>query len=86
MCERRKEEKREELMNEAREAKTQSQVWRVINRKRRRKAEINNRIEMGEWDEYFREILGRRDKERGKRKRGANGGRVEGAGGQKRRS
>lgn len=45
-------------MNEAREAKTQSQVWRVINKERRRKAEINNRIEMGEWDEYFREILG----------------------------
>lgn len=36
MCERRKEEKREELMEEAREAKTQSQVWRVINRERRR--------------------------------------------------
>lgn len=36
VCERGKEEKREELMEEAREAKTQSQVWKVINRERRR--------------------------------------------------
>lgn len=62
LCERRKEEKREELI-EAREAKTQNQVWRVINRERRRKAEINNRIEMREWDEYFRDILGGTEEE-----------------------
>lgn len=59
-CEKRKEEKREELMEEARKAKTQSQVWRVnkVNKERRRKTEIINRIKIEEWDEYFRRMLG----------------------------
>lgn len=45
-------------MKEAREARTQNQVWEVINRKRRRRVELNAEIGMEEWGEYFREVLG----------------------------
>lgn len=49
---------KERGIDEARNARTQSQVWRVISKERRRKAKINSRIELGEWDEYFRRMLG----------------------------
>lgn len=58
LCEKKKKKRNEELMKEAREAKTQKQIWDVINRKRRRKVEINGKIGTGEWDNYFRELLG----------------------------
>jgi len=41
LCERRKEEEREELLKKAREAKTQEQVWKVINKERKRRVGIN---------------------------------------------
>lgn len=65
MCKEKKERRREELMKEAREAKTQDQVWKIINRERNRKAVINIGISMEEWDEYFRNLLyiGRNRKE-----------------------
>lgn len=45
-------------MKEAREAKTQKQVWEVINKERRKKIEVNKKIRMEEWDNYFRRMLG----------------------------
>lgn len=45
-------------MKEAREAKTQKQMWEVIKKKRRRKIEVNKKIRMEEWDNYFRGMLG----------------------------
>lgn len=43
LCERKKEERNEELIKEAREAKTQKQVWEVINKERRRRVEVNRK-------------------------------------------
>lgn len=44
LCKRKKEERNKELMKEAREARTQNQVWEVINKKRRRRVEVNAEI------------------------------------------
>lgn len=43
LCERKKEERNEELIKEAREAKTQKQVWEVMNKERRRRVEVNRK-------------------------------------------
>lgn len=43
LCERKKEERNEELIKEAKEAKTQKQVWEVINKERRRRVEVNRK-------------------------------------------
>lgn len=40
---RKKEERNEELIKEARDAKTQKQVWEVINKERRRRVEVNRK-------------------------------------------
>jgi len=71
LCERRKEEEREELLREAKEAKTQEQVWKVINRERKRRVRINEQIKMEEWEEYFRTMLsGLEKKDDGRERRG----------------
>lgn len=48
LCERKKEERNEELIKEAREAKTQKQVWEVINKERRRRVEVNRKWQINE--------------------------------------
>jgi len=58
LCEKKRKEENDRLMKEAKEARTQVEVWRVINRKRRRKMEVNREIEMEEWDGHFKKILG----------------------------
>lgn len=62
LYEMKKEEWNEELMKET---KTQEQVvkWKVINRERKRKIEINGEIRTEEWEEYFRKILGKSESE-----------------------
>lgn len=37
---------------------TEGQVWRVVNRERKEWKGINRDIELEEWEEYFRELLG----------------------------
>lgn len=58
LCKREKEEKVERWEREIREVKTEAQIWEIVNRERKRRKGINERIEMEEWDEYFRESLG----------------------------
>ena len=65
---RKKEERKEKLLEEARRAKTQKEVWEVINKERGKRIEINEEIEMCEWEEYFRKMLG------GSRNRGGMSG------------
>lgn len=45
-------------MGKAEETRTEGQVWRVVNRERKKWKGINRDIEMEEWEEYFRELLG----------------------------
>ncbi|XP_011858234.1 PREDICTED: golgin subfamily A member 6-like protein 22, partial [Vollenhovia emeryi] len=60
-CEERKREENEKWMKRAKEAKTQKQVWEIINKERKRGIEVNEEIEMKEWDNYFRGLLGGRE-------------------------
>lgn len=53
-----KKKKRKAWMRRVTEAKTEGQVWEVINKDRKRRKVVNEGIEMGEWMEYFMELLG----------------------------
>ncbi|XP_018406609.1 PREDICTED: uncharacterized protein LOC108782751 [Cyphomyrmex costatus] len=57
LCERKKEIGRERLMEEAEAAKTEKDVWSIVNRERRKKRGINESISMKEWKEYFERLL-----------------------------
>ncbi|KAM0728549.1 hypothetical protein ACS0PU_004804 [Formica fusca] len=47
LCEKKKEEEREKLIREAAEAKTESKVWEIVNRERRKRKGIEEGIQMG---------------------------------------
>lgn len=59
LYERKKKEENERWEREAEEARTEGQVWELVNRERRRKNGINKDTEMGEWKKYFKGLLGR---------------------------
>jgi len=40
------------------EAKRESEVWEIINSERKKKSRINEGIEMEEWEEHFKRLLG----------------------------
>lgn len=42
----------------ARQAKTEGQVWEVVNRERKKRKGVNEGIEMEEWIGYFNSLLG----------------------------
>ena len=42
----------------AEEARNESQVWEIVNKDRKKKRRVNERIEMEEWKEYFMCLLG----------------------------
>lgn len=57
LCEKKKRADLERWMEEIKEARTEGQMWRIVNRERKRKKRVNEGIEMEEWD-YFKELLG----------------------------
>ncbi|XP_011883686.1 PREDICTED: RNA-directed DNA polymerase from mobile element jockey-like, partial [Vollenhovia emeryi] len=58
LCERKKEEENKKLEKEAEEANTEEKVWRVVNAERKKRKRINGEIEMRQWEEYFKTLLG----------------------------
>ncbi|XP_011881271.1 PREDICTED: uncharacterized protein LOC105569421 [Vollenhovia emeryi] len=58
LCERKKEEENKKLEKEAEEAHTEEMVWRVVNKERKKRKKINTEIEMKQWEEYFKALLG----------------------------
>lgn len=48
----------EKLIKEAAEAKTEGEMWRIVNRERKKWKGINERIGEDEWKEYFMKLLG----------------------------
>jgi len=62
ICERKKREENERWEKEAKEARTEVQVWSIVNRERKKWKGINKDIESEEWERYFREMLGGRKK------------------------
>ncbi|XP_018402019.1 PREDICTED: uncharacterized protein LOC108779148 [Cyphomyrmex costatus] len=57
LCEGKKEIGRERLIEEAEAAKSEKDVWKIVNRERRRKKGINEEISMKEWKEHFENLL-----------------------------
>lgn len=62
LCDKKKEKK--EFVKEAREERTQRQVWEVINKERKRRVEIKREIKLEKWDKYFMQVLGGREARR----------------------
>lgn len=63
VCEEKKKKEMERWVEEMKEVKSKKQVWKVVNRERKKKRGVNEDIEMGEWDRYFRDLLGVEDSE-----------------------
>lgn len=58
LCEEKKREKNEEWERKPRKVRMEGQVWEVVNREKRKRRKVNGEIKMGEWEEYFRRMLG----------------------------
>lgn len=55
LCEEKKREEVEKWPKEVEEAKTENQVWKIVNRERKGKKRVNKTINM---EEYFRGLIG----------------------------
>jgi len=58
LCERKKKEESERWTELARKAKSEGQVWEVVNKERKGRRGIDGRIKGEEWVEYFKKLLG----------------------------
>ncbi|XP_076301434.1 uncharacterized protein LOC143219315 [Lasioglossum baleicum] len=58
LCEEKKKKEREKWEKEVEGIKTESQVWKVVNRERKRRSRVDERIRLEEWEQYFRDLLG----------------------------
>lgn len=58
LCERKKKEEVEEWEKIVRMAKTESQVWEIVNKERSKYKGGSNEIDLEEWKEYFKKQLG----------------------------
>lgn len=57
LLEEKRKKENEKWMKEIGEIKTEVQVWKVVDRERRRRM-VNEGISMEEWDRFFRKLLG----------------------------
>ena len=57
-CEEKKRGEVEKWEKEVVGAKTEGQVWKVVNWERKRRRRIEEGIKMEEWEEYFKGLLG----------------------------
>lgn len=57
LCEWKRREETEEWRR-AEEAKTEGQVWKIINSEKKRRKRVNEGIEMSEWKRFFMDVLG----------------------------
>jgi len=57
-CERKKREETERWMKEAENVKKEGDVWKLVNKGRRKKRTVDERIEQEEWKEHFMRLLG----------------------------
>jgi len=52
-------EENERWERKAMEVKKKSEVWKLINRERKKRKRVNGNIEMEKWKEFFMGLLGR---------------------------
>ncbi|KAH0820314.1 hypothetical protein GEV33_002477 [Tenebrio molitor] len=78
VCKEKKEKKRMEEEMKMKGIKTEEEVWRYINRERKKKGEIvSDRITMEEWRKYFSELLWGEENRQEKEKRQYRVGEIE---------
>ncbi|KMQ89643.1 hypothetical protein RF55_10705 [Lasius niger] len=58
LCEGKKRKELERWTEEVKEAMTEGQVWKIVNRERKRRSRVNEGIEIKEWNDYFKRLLG----------------------------
>lgn len=58
LCERKRREETKKWMREAEKVKREGNVWEIVNRGRKKRRGIEERIEEEEWKEYFMRLLG----------------------------
>ncbi|XP_024867350.1 uncharacterized protein LOC112451550, partial [Temnothorax curvispinosus] len=58
LCEGKKRREMEKWEAEVKQIRTEGQVWKVVNKERKRRRRVNEGISMQEWDGYFKELLG----------------------------
>lgn len=74
MCKKKREEENEKWSKEAQEARTEGEVWKIVNRERKRRKGVNEGIEEKKWREYFMTLLGGVE---GRVRKGGRGRRLE---------
>ena len=57
MCEK-KEEDNKGFEKEAEKASSEVEIWKIVNRERKRRKRVNQDIDMVKWEKYFMELLG----------------------------
>lgn len=72
LCRRKKNEENERMLKEAKEARTEGEIWKIVNRERRWNG-ARKRIPKEEWKEYFMKLLGGVDYKVVKRGKGRRG-------------
>jgi hypothetical protein len=78
VCKEKKEKKRMEEEMKMKGIKTEEEVWRYVNREKKKKGEIvSDRITMEEWRKYFSELLGGEENRQEKEKRQHRVGEIE---------
>jgi len=58
LCEEKRKVENERWEREAMEVRRENEVWDLINRERKKGRRVNEEIGMGEWEDYFRSLLG----------------------------
>ena len=58
MCEEKRKEELERWEKELEGVRTEGQVWKVVNRERKRRKRVNEGIKMEAWEEHFKGLLG----------------------------
>lgn len=63
LCEEKKGRRKEELMEEIKNIRTQTEAWKLINRFRKKRKTHNTGISKEKWREHFMKLLGGREEE-----------------------
>ncbi|XP_070517906.1 golgin subfamily A member 6-like protein 25 [Cardiocondyla obscurior] len=58
LCEQKKLQEKVKWEKEIEMIRTEEEVWKTVNKGRKKRKKIEEKIKIEEWDEYFREMLG----------------------------
>ena len=64
MCTEKEEKKQQEVEEQIKNIKTEGKVWKFINRMRKKKEGISEKVERREWRDYFKEMFNGSDEKK----------------------